>query len=229
MADNKILGICSGFFMLSKPLILGNNLDDLDDSYVLKIKSEISRIEENAFSMQCTPFVVEYIKYALVSLIDDLILNSESPIKAKWFEQPLQLLYFGERTAGENFFVRLHELMQGSAKYLDLLELYFICLEFGFMGKYRLLSLSQLLVERHNLWQKISLLRDDKQHALSLYSGRDDYLFNKVKNLFPPWVLCLVSLLCVVLIYSGYSLAINYKSKYSLLKMKELSNRIILQ
>lgn len=76
-------------------------------------------------------------KYALMAYIDEVILTSNLPFRDVWAEAPLQLRYFNDFGAGEQFFVKLNELRKsqevGAA---DALEIYFLCLAMGFKGKF---------------------------------------------------------------------------------------------
>jgi type IV/VI secretion system ImpK/VasF family protein len=72
-------------------------------------------------------------RYALVAFIDEQILKSNWPGRAEWMGQPLQLILYGEYTAGENFFSRLRILLQQGGASLAL-EVYYLCLALGFRG-----------------------------------------------------------------------------------------------
>lgn len=73
-------------------------------------------------------------KYALTALIDESIMLSELPAKDDWLSEPLQLRYFDEVTAGEEFYTRIDDLR--AARKPEVLEVYWMCLAFGFKGKY---------------------------------------------------------------------------------------------
>jgi len=76
-------------------------------------------------------------KYALAALVDETILLSELPVKDEWLGKPLQMLYFDDFSAGEEFYNRLEQLrLTPSAETVDVLEVYYLCLAFGFKGKY---------------------------------------------------------------------------------------------
>lgn len=72
-------------------------------------------------------------RYALVAFIDEQILKSNWPGRAEWMGQPLQLMLYGEYTAGENFFNRMRILLQQGGASLSL-EIYYLCLALGFRG-----------------------------------------------------------------------------------------------
>ena len=73
--------------------------------------------------------------YAVVALCDEVVMSGEGPLRDLWAAQPLQLLYFNENTAGENFFVRLEEV-RGNSQQVDTMRAFYLALMFGFRGRY---------------------------------------------------------------------------------------------
>jgi type VI secretion system protein ImpK len=72
-------------------------------------------------------------RYALVAFIDDRLLRSNWAGRSEWQSQPLQLQFFREFTAGENFFARMAAMIQRGGPLLPL-EAYYLCLALGFSG-----------------------------------------------------------------------------------------------
>jgi type VI secretion system protein ImpK len=70
-------------------------------------------------------------RFAVLSWVDEMILNSNWPHRAQW--QHLMLGYYGTLNAGEEFFRRL-ELLPSQAN--DIREIYYLCLSLGFQGRY---------------------------------------------------------------------------------------------
>ena len=88
-------------------------------------------------------------RYALVAFVDEQILKSNWPGRAEWMGQPLQLLLYGEYTAGENFFNRLRILLQqGGAS--PALEVYYLCLALGFRGAFGISGDHRALASFHD-------------------------------------------------------------------------------
>lgn len=73
--------------------------------------------------------------YALVALCDEVVMTGQGPLRDLWAVQPLQLVYFNENTAGENFFVRLEEV-RNNTQQVELLRLFYLVLMLGFRGRY---------------------------------------------------------------------------------------------
>jgi type VI secretion system protein ImpK len=90
---------------------------------------------------------VEDIKYALCALCDEIVLSKGGALRDFWMPRLLQMRYFNENVAGEAFFERLAIIrrglgdgapaLRGDATRSDVLRVYYLCLQFGFRGKYR--------------------------------------------------------------------------------------------
>src|SRR5690606_22527429 len=78
---------------------------------------------------------VHDIAYAIVALADEIALRKPGGIRDVWMSRPLQLHYFNENLAGEGFFYRLDQIMADPSRH-EALRVYYLCLLFGFQGKY---------------------------------------------------------------------------------------------
>lgn len=75
------------------------------------------------------------IRYALVALADEIVLRRGGELRDFWLPRMLQLRFFNENLAGDGFFDRLQSLIADPTR-VDTLKVYFLCLMFGFRGKY---------------------------------------------------------------------------------------------
>jgi type VI secretion system protein ImpK len=73
--------------------------------------------------------------FAIVALLDEILVQTSWPGKLEWQSSPLQFVYFNENTAGESFFRRAHFLL-GQPHRAHVLQIYFYCLALGFQGRY---------------------------------------------------------------------------------------------
>src|SRR5262245_29366428 len=73
------------------------------------------------------------IRYALVALTDETMLQKGGALREFWLPRMLQLRYFNENSAGEAFFTRLESLRRDPSR-ADVLRAYYLCLLFGFRG-----------------------------------------------------------------------------------------------
>jgi type VI secretion system protein ImpK len=83
------------------------------------------------------------VKYALAAFADEVIYHSTWPGRTQWLNNPLQLQFFHENTAGDGFYERLDGLHTQRGRD-HVTQVYFLCLALGFQGKFRLGQQDQL-------------------------------------------------------------------------------------
>ncbi|HEX8698804.1 MAG TPA: DotU family type IV/VI secretion system protein [Myxococcaceae bacterium] len=101
---------------------------------------------------------VDDIAYALVALADELALAKSDEFREYWLSNLLQFQFFKENRAGEGFFTKLAEIRKDSQR-VEALRAYYLCLIFGFQGRYRVRG-GEL-----ELMQLIEQLQRDLSHA----------------------------------------------------------------
>ncbi len=74
-------------------------------------------------------------QFAIVALLDEVLVQSNWPGQREWQSSPLQFAYFRDNTAGENFFRRAEVLAQQPHR-AHVLLVYYYCLGLGFQGRY---------------------------------------------------------------------------------------------
>src|SRR5262249_7759765 len=78
------------------------------------------------------------IHFAIVALLDSVVLHSNDPVRGEWERKSLQEELFGQTDAGVVFFEKLEELQRhrDSEHLANILEVYLLCLLLGFEGQY---------------------------------------------------------------------------------------------
>jgi type VI secretion system protein ImpK len=148
-------------------------------------------------------------KYALAALLDEAIMRSEWSGKNTWMDQSLQLRLFGEHLAGVNFFNRLARIRQNGELNIAVLEIFFVCLQLGFQGKY---AMSQQ--------EELKALQVDIKHQLDLYQGGfnaslsydlDNVTDSQIeaKRKIPDFAWVGVFVIAMGLLYGGYGFFFN--------------------
>ncbi|HEY0418162.1 MAG TPA: type IVB secretion system protein IcmH/DotU, partial [Acetobacteraceae bacterium] len=74
--------------------------------------------------------------YALCASLDDVVLNTPWGNSGVWDQRSLVSTFHGEVRSGERFFDILNQLKDAPGTYLPVLELMYLCLSLGFMGRY---------------------------------------------------------------------------------------------
>lgn len=77
-------------------------------------------------------------RYALCTTLDEAIQRMPWSGNTQWAQQGLLVHHFRENTGGEKFYQVLDKLMQSPERYPELLQLFYVCLSLGFMGRYLL-------------------------------------------------------------------------------------------
>lgn len=91
------------------------------------------RAGDAGFSQQDT----QDMAYALVALMDEVVLAKPDPHRQYWMGNLLQMHFFSVNVAGEEFFARLKELREDPHRQ-EVLRVYYLCLVLGFQGRYRI-------------------------------------------------------------------------------------------
>lgn len=99
-----------------------------------KIDEQFRALELKARQADVPAEDVALAKYAIAAFIDEMILTSSRGLKESWADRPLQLAYFNDFSAGEEFYNKVDTLR--GAKKLSVIEVYYLCLALGFRGKY---------------------------------------------------------------------------------------------
>ena len=112
-----------------------------------KVIALLNAQEERAKSYGIGAETFKEARYAVLSWVDEMILNSKWPARNQW--QHLMLAYYGTLNAGEEFFRRLNALPSNAN---DIREIYYLCISLGFQGE---LAFGEGLRELHELKQRL--------------------------------------------------------------------------
>ncbi len=130
---------------------------------------------------------IDQVRYALCALLDEIVFSSKWELKTAWMSQPLQMIYFNDFTAGEQFYTRLEEL-RGKPGQIDIVEVYAQCLAVGFRGKFGDLAGMQKIADLlDQLNREIREARGRTDGKLSKSFQREAALPQAVKRV-PVWI-----------------------------------------
>lgn len=76
-------------------------------------------------------------RYMMCAFLDETISASAWGEKHSWLEENLLQFFYKETDSEERFFILIDQAYKDVSVYLDLVELAYLCLKLGFMGKYR--------------------------------------------------------------------------------------------
>jgi type VI secretion system protein ImpK len=110
----------------------------------------------------------ELAKYALVSWIDEMLVETLWEGQGWWGNNVLEVELFGTRLCNEQFYIRAQEASTLARR--DALEVFYDCVVLGFRGLYREPQLAKVLTEAHGLPPTLEAWT--KQAAMSIRLGQ---------------------------------------------------------
>lgn len=206
---NPLLECAEMIFSLIAVFTKGDRGASLDLDYREKILGGFDTMERMAFERQIGSLMLKDAKYALAAYIDEAVLSSDWPGRSEWMGRPLQLELFGDHLAGEGFFERLIHLRQGGEVNADLLELFYICLQLGFEGVYKIKGLEQLMALQVDLRSQIEGYQGVIDPRLSPYGAPAVPLMARVRREVPYWVITVVTVSIIFFTFLGYSMTVT--------------------
>jgi type VI secretion system protein ImpK len=167
---------------------------------------EIRRFEEHSRSAGIQNEIILAARYVLCAAMDEAVLSTPWGAQSDWSQHPLLVALHREAWGGEKFFEMLDRISQDPARHLDLMELQYLCLAFGFGGKYQVLDRGheKLAAIQQDLYRKIRSHRSAPPAELSLrWRGLEDRR-NPVIRYVPWWVVGAAALAVLTIGYTIY-------------------------
>ena len=169
---------------------------------------EIRRFEDQARSAGVPDKVALSARYALCAGLDEAVLSTPWGHQSDWAQHPLLIQMHREAWGGEKFFDMLESISKDPGRYVDLMELQYLLLSFGFVGKYgeqaQERGADRLLEVQQDLYRKIRAHRGATEDALSLrWRGLEDRR-NPLVRYIPWWVVGVAALLILAVTFTTY-------------------------
>lgn len=158
--------------------------------------------------------LVKRASYALCATIDEAVLNTPWGQNSAWSQKPLLSIFHHETYGGEKFYAMLDNETNGHVKRYELIELLYMCLSLGFLGKLRVEKNGQITAEkiRANTYQVLSRNRNRFTRIISTNITPVTTEKSKLTSFLPIWILALALALCAFFIYKHWLLDINKES-----------------
>jgi type VI secretion system protein ImpK len=172
--------------------------------------AEVEQFQGRAKELELPPGDAENGLYAIIALLDEIAVNDEGPIKEYWQPRLLQMRYFNENVAGDGFFDRLATL-RGDSRRKHVLRVYYLCLMFGFRGKYRIRgSELELLEIEESLRAELQRIKAIPKEVVLSPAGKRPYeKFADVRRNQLLFSIATIAACVSVLLYAGLRLALS--------------------
>ena len=167
---------------------------------------EIRRFEDRARAAGLQNEVVLAARYALCAGLDEAVLSTPWGAQSEWAQQTLLVALHREAWGGEKFFDMLDRVSADPKRHIELMELQYLCLAFGFEGKYKVAERghAKLADIQHDLFRRIREHRGVAAPELSLrWKGLEDRR-NPLIRYVPWWVIGAAALVVVVVGYTTF-------------------------
>ena len=167
-------------------------------------------------------------RYILCTFIDEILADSVWAQKSDWAGASLLSRYFEEGYGGDKFFQLLVRFEEQPTEYIYMMELAYVCLAFGYGGKYKKQenSMQDLVAIKENLYRQIKITKPKKEKFYANHPAAQRH--HKLYSKFSRKIILFVSLLLMAIIYAifTYTVQNNENSLIQILqeesiKMKE--------
>ncbi len=112
----------------------------------------------------------ELAKYALVSWIDEMLVDTPWDGRDWWSNNVLEVELFATRLCNEQFYVRAQESSTLARR--DALEVFYVCVVLGFRGLYRDANMANMFTAAHGLPPDLDTWAKQASLAIRLGQGR---------------------------------------------------------
>jgi type VI secretion system protein ImpK len=179
------------------------------DALRAEIKKLFTELDAAAASAGKDPALVQAVRYALCAFVDEIVLSSSWNIRQDWASRPLQMEYFNDFTAGEEFYRRIDSLRGGDdPARREALEVYALILGLGFRGKYGgMAGLEELRALRARLHAELSGGKTQAQ-PLSPHWQVEESVPQLVRRV-PAWVFATIAAAALLLLIVVLRLWLN--------------------
>ncbi len=150
-------------------------------------------------------------RYVLCTLLDESAASTPWGGSGVWSAQSLLVQFHNETWGGEKVFQLMSKLAENIPNNRNLLELLYVCLAFGFEGRYRVLDngRAQLDSVRQRLAQLLKQGRAEPDKALSPRWEGVPEKGPRLRDGIPLWVVAAFTGLVLMGIYIGFRFALN--------------------
>lgn len=175
---------------------------------------EIRAFEQRAEAAGITADLLRPAHYALCASLDDIVLNTPWGGTGEWHSRSLVSSFHNEVQSGERFFDLLSTMLKNTAKFLPVIELMYLCLSLGFMGRYRLSPRGPAEIDslREEVYAAIASVRPRSESDLSPAWVGVSAPYRPARPRLPIWVCASAALAVIGGCFAWMSISLNTAS-----------------
>lgn len=202
---NPLVSVCSTLIAVFAKTRSAVSHADVGGLYQ-RLMNEIKTFETRAREQGIKPEIILSARYLMCSILDEAVLNTPWGSDSPWGQRTLLSVFHGETSGGEKSFLICDRMRQSPAENLDILELFYICINLGFEGKYRLMNRGRDALEqlREELFAIIRRHRGEYERALAPNWMGLGNTRNPITEYVPLWVVVSLAAAILFFSYSGF-------------------------
>jgi type VI secretion system protein ImpK len=157
---------------------------------------EVRSFEERMRTSGVAPEDAVVARYLICTFVDSAVLNTPWGAQGDWAAQSLLVVFHKEVSGGEKFFEILERLRANPSRYIDLIELGYVCLALGYEGKFRHdpAGPGRLAELQHELFRLVRDGRQLREEGLSPHWKGVEDRRNPIIRYVPWWIVAAVGL-----------------------------------
>lgn len=154
---------------------------------------------------------IDAARYCLCCLIDEAVLNTSWGSQSLWSNNSLLSTFHSQTWGGEHFFNLLDNHLSAARAKAALLELQYLCLSLGFVGKMRLEEQGKDKLEqyRQQIFDCLQEIAGEQNEGISVNSYANVTSGRDVRTGLPLWVALAVFGVLFLSFYMYFSYSIN--------------------
>lgn len=188
-----------------------NNINMLHKQCMTHIKE----FEQQLRQLEVSTETIAEARYAICSLIDEIVLNSPWGANSIWSTKSLLSVFYKQTWGGEQFFRIIDERIKIPVNNQHLLELMYLCLQLGFKGKYRIEDngFEKLEEQKETLYNVIRSIQPEPLKELSpRWRSNVKQVIDK-KNSIPLWAVAIFTVAILLGVYLTYSYKLSQQAE----------------
>ncbi len=152
--------------------------------------------------------------YALCASLDDIVLSTPWGSSGTWGQRSLVSTFHQEVRSGERFFDVLKQMCDNPGRFLPVIELMYICMSLGFMGRYRLSrrGVGDISRIREETYAVIVRQKKAAEPALAPHTKGVNAPYRPARFVVPLWVAAAAGLGVIGALFLWFSISLNSES-----------------
>lgn len=175
-----------------------------------QVMAQVRRFEQRARDGGAPVEAVTAARYVLCALLDEAVLNAPWGERSGWSQKTLLVVFHSESYGGAKFFQILERLCADVPRHLDLIELMYLCLALGFVGRYQIEAggLATLGAIQDDVYRRIRAERGAAPESLApRWRGVEDR--RRLGRYLPLWAAALLGLSVLVVAFVWFQARLN--------------------